>query len=374
MTKKIDWSIAYQKSGPKLLGVCRRYIKDIKIAEDILQEAFIVAIQKQDSFKGSGSLEGWLKRIVVNMSLNYIKTEQKNKYLTNGIMDIEDIEDTFDGSNESKSNMYAVDFSREELLDVIDSLPSHHKTVFNLYVIDDFSHVKIGEMLNISVGTSKSHLHRARMKIQSFLFEKAKEKEIDKSKKIIIALLLFLGFEEKIMADTFKSKFSNFEIQPKKLNSDFGSSFINISMKDNASNLFLNPSNYKFLFGIIAAALIILSFNKAYTNDLFSLENDNANSVKENAKNKNTIEAIQYKIKKMDSLKMDSDKNLRNVSNTKEIKIPISKNQSVINNLNNQKTVKQEATVTLDTANNKQPKQVFIKKQVIKKDTIYVFK
>jgi RNA polymerase sigma factor (sigma-70 family) len=374
MTKKIDWSIAYQKSGPKLLGVCRRYIKDIKIAEDILQEAFIVAIQKQDSFKGSGSLEGWLKRIVVNMSLNYIKTEQKNKYLTNGIMDIEDIEDTFDGSNESKSNMYAVDFSREELLDVIDSLPSHHKTVFNLYVRDDFSHVKIGEMLNISVGTSKSHLHRARMKIQSFLFEKAKEKEIDKSKKIIIALLLFLGFEEKIMADTFKSKFSNFEIQPKKLNSDFGSSFINISMKDNASNLFLNPSNYKFLFGIIAAALIILSFNKAYTNDLFSLENDNANSVKENAKNKNTIEAIQYKIKKMDSLKMDSDKNLRNVSNTKEIKIPISKNQSVINNLNNQKTVKQEATVTLDTANNKQPKQVFIKKQVIKKDTIYVFK
>ena len=188
MTKKIDWSIAYQKSGPKLLGVCRRYIKDIKIAEDILQEAFIVAIQKQDSFNGSGSLEGWLKRIVVNMSLNYIKTEQKNKYLTNGIMDIEDIEDTFDGSNESKSNMYAVDFSREELLDVIDSLPSHHKTVFNLYVIDDFSHAKIGEMLNISVGTSKSHLHRARMKIQSFLFEKAKGKEVDKSKKVIIAL------------------------------------------------------------------------------------------------------------------------------------------------------------------------------------------
>lgn len=374
MTKKIDWSIAYQKSGPKLLGVCRRYIKDIKIAEDILQEAFIVAIQKQDSFNGSGSLEGWLKRIVVNMSLNYIKAEQKNKYLTNGIMDIEDIEDTFDGSNESKSNMYAVDFSREELLDVIDSLPSHHKTVFNLYVIDDFSHVKIGEMLNISVGTSKSHLHRARMKIQSFLFEKAKEKEVDKSKKIIIALLLFLGFEEKIMADTFKSKFSNFEIQPKRLNADFENGFINISMKDTVSNLFLNTLKYKFIFGIIAASVIALSFNKAFTNDLLLSEQNNNQSLKEYTKKSDAEEAFQYKIEKIDSLKRVNNKNLMHVSNTEEIKKPIVSNPSFKNYPHNQKTAKPKVTETLDTTNNKQPKLIYIKKQIIKKDTIYVFK
>ena len=145
-------------------------------------------------------------------------------------------------------------------------------------------------------------------------------------------------------------------------------------MKDTVSNLFLNTLKYKVIIGIIAASIIALSFNKAFTNDLFLLEKNNNQSLKDNAKKSDAEEAFLYKIEKKNSLKRVNNKNLMHVSNTKEIKKPIVSNPSFKNNPHNQKTAKPEITETSDTTNNKQPKLIYIKKQIIKKDTIYVFK
>ncbi|WP_298222556.1 RNA polymerase sigma factor [Flavobacterium sp.] len=369
MSKTIDWSITYKKSGPKLLGVSRRYVKDITIAEDILQEAFIVAIQKQASYTGAGSLEGWLKRIVVNMSLNYLKNEQKIKQATNQIIDIEDPDDGFKDGSESRNLIYNVDFTREELLHCIDALPEHHKTVFNLYVIDGFSHIKIGEMLNISIGTSKSHLHRARIKVRDFLSEKAKYKEIDKSKKVIIALLLFFGFEEKLMADTFKSKFLNYEIQPKKIDCDF-SHVTNRSNNKASQNLF-NVLKYKILATVVTVPILIFGFLMNFE----AWKPEKKKKLEESSirptLNSSSIDAsMQQDTVTMLKQQITEDKK-KDYENNKPA------NRSVKGNLNIRNIEKQLITNPDDTLHQpekQQPKQVIIKKQIVKKDTVYVFK
>lgn len=369
MTKQIDWNSTYQKNSPKLLGICRRYVKDIKTAEDILQEAFIVAIQKQELYSGIGSLEGWLKRIVINMSLNYLKIEQRNKYLTKEITDIEDMEEHFEGSHSSKSNIYAVDFTKEELLDIIDALPYHHKTVFNLYVIDRFSHVKIGQLLNISVGTSKSHLYRARMKIQAFLFEKAKEKEVDKSKKIIISLLLLLGFENKIIADTFKSKLSNLEILPTRIANDFDDYLYQFPTEEVSSNLFLNVFRYKWFLGMTSAGLILAFFNSSSTYNLLPVSYMKNQSKEELTVKTDSIAALHNSCITENSSKTIEDSSEAVLKSIGQKTTSLLKIQSK----SPKQIVESEVDSTNDMINNV-PQKVIIKKQVIKKDTVYVFK
>lgn len=142
----------YKLFSSKLFALSLKYSKNYAEAEDVLQDAFVTIFKKIDQYKGSGSLEGWLKRIVINTALQ--------RYREKGLFDIvseenlkEDI--TVDVENEEIS----IDF----LLETIQGLPDRYRLVFNLYVLDGYSHKEISKMLNITTGTTKSNLARARM-------------------------------------------------------------------------------------------------------------------------------------------------------------------------------------------------------------------
>lgn len=372
MSEQINWALTYQKFAPKLLGVCRRYIKDLDASEDILQEAFIVAMQKQNSYKGMGSVEGWLRKIIVNMSLNYLKSEMKKNSLTHYLTDTETQEEMIEQNHISRSQIYAVDFTADELLEAIDRLPIHHKAVFNMYVIDHFSHAKIGQILNISVGTSKSHLHRAKSKIQDILFEKAREKE-SKTKKII-AFLILIGLENQVFGHTFKSKFADYQIIPKKATiaveqpttSDFTVREDKIYLRR------IYQINQKVLacsWGLVF--LLSGLYLWSQKNNLIFLKEINSEITVKKApdmimKSKSINESKEYPSTKKTSKKINQ---LKSINNQTKKKSTTKKAREY-----SLKSVDKKDSTDLKKAEELTVVKVYIKKQIIKKDTVYVYK
>jgi RNA polymerase sigma factor (sigma-70 family) len=209
--KQINWDDLYKNNAAVLKGVCRRYVGNNDIAEDLVQETFITAMEKIQSFKGWGTIEGWMKKIAINKSLIYLREKQKRDIPSDELVNkFDNITEMETSSNNVRAIIEQASFSKEELLSVIDDLPEHHKTVFNLYVVDGYGHNKIAEMLNISTGTSKSHLSRARKKAQEALYLKASGNQQEKKykSKTIFILLFTPNYIDKI----FKKGFSNYEI------------------------------------------------------------------------------------------------------------------------------------------------------------------
>ncbi|MDX1829629.1 MAG: sigma-70 family RNA polymerase sigma factor [Lutibacter sp.] len=140
----------YQLFGGKLFSICLKYSKNRHEAEDNFQDGFITIFNKIDQFSFKGSFEGWLKRVMINTIL--IKYRKKNvlNIITDEIPDevVVDVEED--------------EFSLDFLLNLINELPERYRLVFNLYVLDGYSHREISEMLRIAEGTSKSNLARAR--------------------------------------------------------------------------------------------------------------------------------------------------------------------------------------------------------------------
>ncbi|MFN8254846.1 MAG: RNA polymerase sigma factor [Bacteroidales bacterium] len=146
----------YKKFSGKLFGVGLRYTKDYSSAEDVLQESFIKIFNNISTFKGTGSLEGWLRRIVINTAL-----ERYRKYFQlYAISDVQESESSINYDN------VLTDISAKDLIALIQELPPAYRMVFNLYAIDGYSHKEIGDILDISIGTSKSNLSRARKLLQ----------------------------------------------------------------------------------------------------------------------------------------------------------------------------------------------------------------
>ena len=144
----------YTHFSPKMLSVCRQYIKDIHQAEDIMITAFMKVFTNLKNFQHNGSFEGWIRRIMVNECISFIRVNKKIKY-------IED--ETF---FEERFNNVESKFSIEDIQFLIDGLPDGYKMVFNLFAIEGFKHHEIAELLGISEGTSKSQLSHARKMLQ----------------------------------------------------------------------------------------------------------------------------------------------------------------------------------------------------------------
>jgi RNA polymerase sigma-70 factor (ECF subfamily) len=147
----------YNRYAVKMLSVCMRYIKSQAEAEDVLQEGFINVFLKLKSFRQEGSLEGWIRRIMINTSLMQLR----NKIMISSGNENEAADLPADDTLENEDSFWNT-LSSQELFEIIHSLPEGYKTVFLLYVLDDFSHKEIAEMLGITEGTSKSQLSRAR--------------------------------------------------------------------------------------------------------------------------------------------------------------------------------------------------------------------
>jgi RNA polymerase sigma factor (sigma-70 family) len=342
----INWNDTYTSISPKLVGVCRRYIKDIATAEDIVQDAFIAAIQKERELKNKDALTGWLSRIVINRAINYLKNEQKINFIsTTNFEFIDETNEMNTTTLDHKSAILASDFSHDDLLEAIDSLSENHKSVFNLYIIDGFSHFEISKLLNVSVGTSKSSLSRARKNIQEFLFEKLSLQPKEKKKKRIIAYLLFLGFGNQLFANYFKKAFSGFEISPKNV-------FNQHKKCDNLELILLNTSIFRtkilkfiILFTGLVSLILFFFYNNSTPNITPETKKD---KIINNSTSKDTIR-LSNKVK---------------TSEKKKVEIEVNKPLLNIN------TVEKKDS----TANAETPKIVVIKKQIVKKDTVYVEK
>ncbi len=140
----------YRLYGSKLFSICLKYSNNYSSAEDTLQDAFITIFSKIDQYKGEGSFEGWIKRITINTALQKFRKQKVFEII--GEEQLEEIEIEIDEDT----------VSLEYLLEIIQQLPDRYRLVFNLYVLDGYSHKEIAEMLTISAGTSKSNLARAR--------------------------------------------------------------------------------------------------------------------------------------------------------------------------------------------------------------------
>jgi len=140
----------YKLFSSKLFSVCLKYSRNYVEAEDNLQDAFLTIFDKIEQYKNKGSFEGWLKRIAVNTVLQRYRNEKVFDIINENL--IEDVELEVDEDH----------ISITYLLKIIQELPDRYRLVFNLYVLDGYSHKDIAEMLDINVGTSKSNLARAR--------------------------------------------------------------------------------------------------------------------------------------------------------------------------------------------------------------------
>jgi RNA polymerase sigma-70 factor (ECF subfamily) len=156
----------YEHFYGKMLSVCLRYAKDREEARDILQDGYLKVFSSIDHYKGEGSLEGWVRRIMVNTAINHYHKNKKHLLHTNSDNEYEEIAESANQWTETEAIQK---MSYEELLALIRTLPPAYQAVFNLYVIEGYTHKEIGELLQISEGTSKSNLAKARMKLQKQL-------------------------------------------------------------------------------------------------------------------------------------------------------------------------------------------------------------
>jgi RNA polymerase sigma factor (sigma-70 family) len=152
----------YDKYAPLFLAICMRYAKDKAEAEDILQDGFLKILMNILQYTGSGSFEGWMKRIIINTAITNYHQNIKH-YFHEEIDNIKDLE------ADNDFYMNDIDFSKEELMDIIQQLPEGYRVVFNLFVLEGYKHKEIAEMLKIDIGTSKSQFARAKKIIQTRL-------------------------------------------------------------------------------------------------------------------------------------------------------------------------------------------------------------
>lgn len=153
----------YNLFAPKMLGVCLRYAKNREEAEEILQEGFLRVFNYINTFKGAGSFEGWIRKIMVNCAL----LRYRNKTQLQPVIRLNNFNYDAAGETDIASNLDAKD-----LLSLVQTLPDGYRIVFNLYVFEGYKHREIAEALGISEGTSKSNLSDARSFLQKKLLVK----------------------------------------------------------------------------------------------------------------------------------------------------------------------------------------------------------
>ncbi|RYH73229.1 RNA polymerase sigma factor [Flavobacteriaceae bacterium 144Ye] len=147
--------VLYEIHAPKMLSVCRYYIKDVQKAEEVMLNGFFKAFTNLKSFKNLGSFEGWLRKIMVREAISFLRQQKQIEFL------VEEVTMPHDYANNINTEI-----EMAELQQLIDELPEGYKMVFVMYAIEGYKHHEIAELLNISEGTSKSQLFKARQMLQ----------------------------------------------------------------------------------------------------------------------------------------------------------------------------------------------------------------
>ncbi|PWJ44860.1 RNA polymerase sigma factor [Sediminitomix flava] len=157
--RKTQYEI-YQKYSKAMFNICVRITNDMAEAEDALQEAFVKAFMNVHTYKGDATFGAWLKRIVINQALMYVRRKKEQ------IISMEDMYlDVANEEDEEKDNNYTM----ERVRNAIQLLPDGYRIVLSLYLLEGYSHDEIAEIMNISVSTSKSQYNRAKKKLRAIL-------------------------------------------------------------------------------------------------------------------------------------------------------------------------------------------------------------
>ncbi len=144
----------YKLFSKKMLSVCRMYVKDVHLAEDVMVTGFVKVFNQLNNYQNKGSFEGWIRRIMINESISFLRT-QKPVYFSD---DVNLVHENYTTD--------VTDISVEDIQFLIDQLPEGYRIVFNLYAIEGYKHQEIADLLNITESTSKSQLSRARKILQ----------------------------------------------------------------------------------------------------------------------------------------------------------------------------------------------------------------
>ncbi|XCF05161.1 RNA polymerase sigma factor [Tamlana crocina] len=147
--------VLFEMYAPKMLSVCRYYIKDLQHAENVMLDGFFKVFKNLSSFKNEGSFEGWIRKIMVRQSISFLRQQKKIEFSMEDIP----IQDAY-------ADHINVDIEVSMIQELIDGLPEGYKVVFIMYAIEGYKHPEIAKILNISKGTSKSQLFKARKMLQ----------------------------------------------------------------------------------------------------------------------------------------------------------------------------------------------------------------
>lgn len=158
-----------------MMAVCRRYTNNEDQAKDILQDGFIKVFRNIQNFNFEGSFEGWVRRIVVNTAIDFFRRKKKDYLLMNENQSVEDFEESLlDEADEDEE--VVIPFNVNDVIRAMQKLSPAYRTVFNLYVFEDLAHKEIAQQLDISIGTSKSNLAKAKANLKKILLKELKLK------------------------------------------------------------------------------------------------------------------------------------------------------------------------------------------------------
>jgi len=149
----------FEMFSPKMLGVCRQYLKNNDLAEEVMLSGFFKMLTHLNDFKNEGSFEGWIRRIMVNESISQLRKDKKLHFVSEA-----EIDNTTEHSTFIETELEEADIQK-----MIDSLPDGYKTVFVLYAVEGYKHSEIGELLQISENTSKTQLFKARKMLKNMV-------------------------------------------------------------------------------------------------------------------------------------------------------------------------------------------------------------
>lgn len=158
----------FERHSKKMLSICRSYTGDLQIAEDCMLRAFLKVFKSIESYSSVGSLEGWIRKIMVNECLDYLKTNKKFVYL-----------DDTEWQEEPKEEYY--ELTGIDVQKLLDALPENYRMVFNLFVLEEYSHKEISEKLQIDEMTSRTQLSRAKKRLRELIVEQNKVRNENKA-------------------------------------------------------------------------------------------------------------------------------------------------------------------------------------------------
>lgn len=169
----------YDRYIKKMNAVCRRYISDKDEIKDILQEGFIKVFENIDKYRGEGPLEAWVRRIIVNTVLSHLRKSKSELFVK---QDKADQDEHFSLTEEEENDsIFNADFSQEDLMTAIESLPENYKIIFNLYCIENYSHREIALLLSLKEESSRTRLNRARKMLQEYLIALHKKRLLNQN-------------------------------------------------------------------------------------------------------------------------------------------------------------------------------------------------